>query len=429
MQSVRTNTKFWGFVKDPLYGYIRLSEPEKNVLDASPVQRLRRIKQLSGSEYVYPAANHTRFEHALGAMFLAGSLAQSLPVELTPEEVANLKMAALLHDVGHAPFSHLFEPMMMASLKKTHEDLGAWIIEKSTLSETLRKEGLDPAKISRLAVGGSKQTTKPFLDQVIRSSVDVDKMDFVMRDSYHTGAGYGYVDIFRLIYTMDVLDGNLAVNVTAIPTLETFLLARLQSFRTIYFHRTSRAVQIMVLKALERAEADLKLLNFRTPEEYLSLDDYSVWAMLKRCSKSRQLIEDVENRKLLKCCYEKTFYTKDELVSNIFGDDTFRRHMEEEVAGKAKVGHDDVWIDIPSLPSVPYHYAMEFEPMDIPVFQESREGKKIPLRLTELSQIVESMSVFMNIIRIYSSQKHREAVMKAAEDVLGKQTISSKVSY
>ncbi|MFH0848302.1 MAG: HD domain-containing protein [archaeon] len=429
MQYDRGATKFWGFIKDPIYGYIRLSETEKNILDAAPVQRLRRIKQLSGAEFVYPAANHTRFEHALGAMYLAGTLGQSLPIELEAYDILCLRTAALLHDVGHTPFSHLFEPMMTALLEKTHEDLGSWIIEKSELSDVLQKEGLDSKRISKLAVGKLEEPKRAFMDQVIRSSVDVDKMDFVMRDSYHTGAGYGYVDVFRLIYTMDVLDGNLAVNATAVPTLETFLLARLQSFRTIYFHRTSRAVQIMVLKALEKAEPELNLLGFKTPEEYLELDDYSVWAKLKQCTKSKQLIEDVEKRRLLKCCYDKTFYTKDELVSSIFADDAVRRHMEEEIAVKAKVSQEEVWIDVPSLPSVPYHNAMQFEPMDIPVFQEARGGEKISVRLTELSQIVEALRVFMNIIRVYSTAKHRENVMKAAEDVLGKQTISTRVSY
>jgi len=424
-----TQSVFWGFIKDPLYGYIRLKEPEKNILDTKAVQRLRRIKQLSGSEYVYPAANHTRFEHSLGAFHLAGTLASSLPVKLKPEDVTKLKIAALLHDVGHGPFSHLLEPTMRQVLGKTHEDLGTWMITKSSLSDTLRKEGMDPNEIGKLAIGKLADDERRFMNQVIRSSVDVDKMDFVVRDSYHTGAGYGTVDIFRLIYTMDVLDRDLAVNSTAIPTLETFLLGRLESFRAIYFHRASRAAQIMIQKALEMAEPDLKLLSFRTPDEYLALDDYSVWSQLKACHKSRPLIEDVESRRLIKCSYEKTFFAKDELVSSVFTNEAVRKQMEQEIAHKAKVDPEQVWIDVPSLPSVPYHYAMEIEPMDIPVFQETREGKKVRVSVTELSQVIGVMRVFMNIIRVYTIQKHRDAVMKASEDILGKPSLSSQVSY
>ncbi len=429
MAEYGNQSTFWGFIKDPLYGYIRLKESEKNILDTEAVQRLRRIKQLSGAEYVYPAANHTRFEHSLGVFHLAGTLASSLPVKLKPEDVTKLKIAALLHDVGHAPFSHLLEPTMRQITGKTHEDLGTWTITKSSLSDTLRKEGIDPDEVGKLAVGKLTDNERRFMNQVIRSSVDVDKMDFLVRDSYHTGAGYGTVDIFRLIYTMDVLDGDLAVNSTAIPTLETFLLGRLESFRAIYFHRASRAAQIMIQKALEQAEPELKLLSFRTPDEYLALDDYSVWSQLKACQKSRSLIEDVENRRLIKCSYEKTFFAKDELLSSVFTNDAVREQMEQEIARKAKVDPEQVCIDVPSLPSVPYHYAMEIEPMEIPVFRETKEGKKVRVSLTELSQIIGVMRVFMNIIRVYTVQKHRDAVMKASEDILGKPSISSQVSY
>ncbi len=429
MTEYGTQPTFWGFIKDPLYGYIRLKESEKNILDTKAVQRLRRIKQLSGAEYVYPAANHTRFEHCLGAFYLAGTLASSLPVKLKPEDITKLKIAALLHDVGHGPFSHLLEPTMRQVLGKTHEDLGTWIITKSSLADTLRKEGVDPSEMGKLAIGKLTDGERPFMNQVIRSSVDVDKMDFVVRDSYHTGAGYGTVDIFRLIYTMDVLDGDLAVNSTAIPTLETFLLGRLESFRAIYFHRASRAAQIMIQKAIEMAEPELKILSFRTPDEYLALDDYSVWSRLKACQKSRPFIEDVENRRLIKCSYEKTFFAKDELMSSVFTNDAVRKQMEQEIARKAKVDPEQVCIDVPSLPSVPYHYAMEIEPMDIPVFQETREGKKVRVSVTELSQIIGVMRVFMNIIRVYTVQKHRDTVMKASEDILGKPSLSSQVSY
>jgi len=429
MTEYGTQPAFWGFIKDPLYGYIRLKESEKNILDTKAVQRLRRIKQLSGAEYVYPAANHTRFEHCLGAFYLAGTLASSLPVKLKPEDITKLKIAALLHDVGHGPFSHLLEPTMRQVLGKTHEDLGTWIITKSSLADTLRKEGVDPSEMGKLAIGKLTDGERPFMNQVIRSSVDVDKMDFVVRDSYHTGAGYGTVDIFRLIYTMDVLDGDLAVNSTAIPTLETFLLGRLESFRAIYFHRASRAAQIMIQKAIEVAEPELKILSFRTPDEYLALDDYSVWSRLKACQKSRPFIEDVESRRLIKCSYEKTFFAKDELMSSVFTNDAVRKQMEQEIARKAKVDPEQVCIDVPSLPSVPYHYAMEIEPMDIPVFQETREGKKVRVSVTELSQIIGVMRVFMNIIRVYTVQKHRDTVMKASEDILGKPSLSSQVSY
>lgn len=422
-------SQYWGFIKDPLYGYIRITEVERKVIDTQPVQRLRRIKQLSGAEYAYPAANHTRFEHSLGTMYLAGVLAQSIPVDLSDQEVQKIRLAALLHDVGHAPFSHLFEPLLTKYLGKTHEDMAFWIITESELSSALRAEGFDPNEVGKLAVGKLGDSQHPFLDQIIRSSVDVDKMDFIVRDSYHTGAGYGYVDIFRLIYTMDILDGNLAVDVTAIPTLETFLLARLESFRAIYFHRAARAVQIMMLKALEQARDELDIEKIKTPETYLTLDDYYVWSILKRCKKSRGIMQDIEQRRLLKCAYERTFFAKDELFASVLTNEAVRKQIEDEIAAKARVSSEDVSIDVPSLPSVPYHYAIQIEPMDIPVFSKTKSGEKISQRLTELSKVVDVLKVFMNVIRVYTKESYRNDVMKAAEKVFGKPQLHDQVSY
>ncbi|MEM2897481.1 MAG: HD domain-containing protein [Candidatus Bathyarchaeia archaeon] len=421
--------RYWGFIKDPLYGYIRITDFEKKLIDTWPLQRLRRIRQLSGAEYVYPAANHTRFEHSLGTMFLAKTLSESLPIEISLKEVEEVKIASLLHDVGHAPFSHLFEPILMKHLNKNHEDMTLWIVTKSELGDFLKKESFDPERIGKLAIGKLKDPSKKFLDQILRSSVDVDKMDFVSRDSYHTGAGYGQIDIFRIIYTMDVLNDNLAIDLTAIPTLETFLLARLESFRTIYFHRASRAVQIMLLKALEKAKDELGLTSFKTPEEYLSLNDYIVWSMLNECSDSKGIMKDIERRKLLKCAYEKTFFIKDEFISSILTNEGVRKSIEEEIASIARVSVDDVCIDTPSLPSVPYHHAIEVEPMEIPIFKKTKSGEKIPLRLTELSRIIDVMKVFMNIIRVYTKDEYREAVSKASEKILGKAPAVREVSY
>lgn len=425
----RIPQSYWGFIKDPVHGYIRLTETERKVLDTSPVQRLRRIRQLSGAEYVYPAATHTRFEHALGAMYLAGVVAQNLPADLDDDDRRNLKLAALLHDVGHAPFSHLLEPMLVKYLGKTHEDMSTRIVLESELCDLLEAENFDPETVSKLCVGRLAQPKRAFLDQIIRSSVDVDKMDFVLRDSYHTGAGYGDVDIYRLIYTMDTLNGNLAVDVTALSTLESFILARLESFRAIYFHRTSRGAQIMLLKALESAKDELGISRLESIDEYLKLDDCTVWTILLRNQKSRAIMEDLNRRKLLKCAYEKTFFVKDEFLSNLFTADTVRVRMEEEIARKAKVDVADVSIDLPSLPSVPYHSAADLEPMDIPVFSRGPEGEKLPQKISEVSKVVDVLMAYMNIIRVYTPERNREHVRIAAASVLGETPLSGLVSY
>ena len=420
---------FWGFIKDPLYGYIRLTEIERNVIDTLAVQRLRRIRQLAGADFVYPAANHTRFEHVLGTMYLAGVVSENLPVHLTIEEKQKIRLAALLHDVGHAPFSHLFEPLLQKYMGRNHEDMSRWIIADSTLADVINNQGFDAKELSGLAVGKPSKPEKPFLGQIISSSFDVDKMDFVVRDSYHTGAGYGSVDVFRLIYTMDVLDGNLAVDITALPALESLILARLESFKTIYFHRACRAVQMMLVKALEAAKEDLAILQAKTPEEYLEWDDYTVWSKLCANKLSREIVKEISSRRLLKCAYERTFYVRDELVSSVFTNENVRLKLEEEIASKAKVPISSVGIDVPSLPSVPYHYAMDIGPVDIPMFSRNRSGEKTPEKIEKLSRVVDDLRVFMNIIRVYTNDQYREQVSEAAAKVLGESPLSNVLSY
>ena len=420
---------FWGFIKDPLYGYIRLTEIERNVIDTLAVQRLRRIRQLAGADFVYPAANHTRFEHVLGTMYLAGVVSENLPVHLTIEEKQKIRLAALLHDVGHAPFSHLFEPLLQKYMGRNHEDMSRWIIADSTLADVINNQGIDAKELSGLAVGKPSKPEKPFLGQIISSSFDVDKMDFVVRDSYHTGAGYGSVDVFRLIYTMDVLDGNLAVDITALPTLESLILARLESFKTIYFHRACRAVQMMLVKALEAAKEDLAILQAKTPDEYLEWDDYTVWSKLCANKLSREIVKEISSRRLLKCAYERTFYVRDELVSSVFTNENVRLKLEEEIASKAKVPISSVGIDVPSLPSVPYHYAMDIGPIDIPMFSRNRSGEKTPEKIEKLSRVVDDLRVFMNIIRVYTNDQYREQVSEAAAKVLGESPLSNVLSY
>ena len=422
-------SSYWGFVKDPIYGYIRLTEVEKNVIDTLAVQRLRRIRQLAGAEYVYPAANHTRFEHVLGAMYLAGVVADNLPVNLSSEEKQKIRLAALLHDVGHAPFSHLFEPMLIKFLHRSHEDMSSWIIADSDLTDVISAQGYDPKELSNLAVGRPGSSDKRFFGQIISSSFDVDKMDFVVRDSYHTGAGYGFVDVFRLIYTMDILEGNLAVDITALPALESLILARFESFRAIYFHRACRAVQMMLLRALELAKDDLQILGIQNPDQYLEWDDCSVWSKLVQNARSREILRDLSQRKLMKCAYEKTFFVRDELVSSVFTNENVRAKLEEEIARTSEVPIEDIGIDVPSLPSVPYHNAFAIGPIDIPIFSKNRSGAMIPEKISELSKVVDVLQVFMNIIRVYTSERYRERVGDAATKVLGESPLSNTLSY
>ncbi|MEM3536290.1 MAG: HD domain-containing protein [Candidatus Bathyarchaeia archaeon] len=422
---------YWGEIKDPIHGYIYITEEEKAIIDSYPVQRLRRLRQLAGAEYVYPGANHTRFEHSVGVMYLAGEVVENpnIAQHISSEEAEDVKIAALLHDVGHGPFSHVFEHLLDKELGKTHEDMTSWIIANSELKDKLSAIGCNPNEICKLAVGHLRKSKRAFLDQIISSAVDVDKLDFVVRDTHHTGAEYGYVDIFRLIHALDVLDENLAVDLGALSALESLIIARIESFKSIYFHRVGRAAQIMLAKAMEKANEELGLTDFKSPEEYLAMDDYTVWTKLKNCQKSKEIIKNLERRKMLKCAYERTFYEKDAVISNIFSQEAHRKQLQEDIAKKAGVETEAIVIDVPTVPSVPYHHSVLMEPMEIPTFYKTLEGNRIPQRLSEISKIFEVLKGFINILRVYTYEENREKVSNAASKILGGTPTTAKISY
>jgi HD superfamily phosphohydrolase len=422
---------YWGEIKDPVHGYVYITEQEKEVIDSYPVQRLRRLRQLAGSEYVYPGANHTRFEHSVGVMYLAGKVTENphISSSMNEAEAENVRIAALLHDVGHGPFSHVFEHLLDRELGKTHEDMTQWIVRKSELSDVLSESGYSPMEVARLAVGKLHKPKKAFLDEIISGPVDVDKQDFIVRDTHHTGAEYGYIDVFRLIHALDVLDGDLAIDLGALSALESLIIARIESFKSIYFHRVGRAAQIMLARAMEIANEELGLTRFRTPEEYLAMDDYTVWTMLKNCKKSARIIGDLERRIMLKCAYERTFYEKDTVVSNIFSRETHRKQLQQDIAEKAGVETETVIIDVPTVPSVPYHHTVLLEPMEIPVFYKAQDGSKVMQRLSEISKVFETLRGFMNILRVYTDKESRDKVSQASAKILGTIPSTARISY
>jgi HD superfamily phosphohydrolase len=422
---------YWGEIKDPIHGYVYITEEEKRLIDSYPVQRLHRLRQLAGAEYVYPGANHTRFEHSIGVMHLATGVAENPNISqcIGKDEAQMVRIAGLLHDVGHGPFSHVFEHLLDKELNRTHEDVTVWLVEKSELNDALNGMGFSAREVGRLAVGMLRRPGKAFLDQIISSAVDVDKQDFIVRDTYHTGAEYGFVDVLRLVHTLDVVGGNLAVDVGALSALESLMIARIESFRSIYFHRVGRAAQIMLAQAMERANDELGLTRFKTPEEYLAMDDYTVWTMLRNCKESSSIIGDLEKRRMLKCAYERTFYEKDAMVSNVFSRETNRRQLQADIAEAARVETEAVFVDVPTVPSVPNHHSVLMDSMEIPVFYKTAKGEKTSERLSEISKIFETLRGFMNILRVYTREEDRKRVGAAASKILGRVPSTARISY
>ncbi|NHJ48466.1 MAG: HD domain-containing protein [Asgard group archaeon] len=421
------------FIKDPIHGYIFIDELSKELIDTKFFQRLRRIKQLSGSEFVYPGANHTRFEHSLGVSYLAEKMATSLKndedANINDEDIKLVKIAGLLHDIGHGPFSHTFEALL-TRIDKHHEDLSRWLIRETEIADILTKHNIKVDSICGLIHGDKSIKDKGYLNQIISGACDVDKMDFIVRDSYHTGAEYGQVDVMRILYTMGIINKNLAVNYSSLPALEAFLIARVESFRTIYFHKVSRASQLMIVRAMELAEKEIGLTRFKKPEDYVKLDDFTVWTQLMNCKSSKKIMNDLANRKLLKVAFEREFMTRDDFLQSTLSKHEYREKMIEEIAKEAKVDQSDVFIDLPTLPSVPYSHSVDLPAYEIPMFiRTGPNHKKSEIKLQNVSRIFEALIGMLYIFRVYSTSANREKVKKAAEKVFGSTSIEKQISF
>ena len=419
-------------IRDPIHGYIMVTELERKLIDTAPFQRLHYIRQLAGAHYVYPGADHTRFGHSLGVMHLAGIIGQHLHElgHIDVDEVQLLRIAGLLHDLGHGPFSHIYEELLVKYRGQTHEDLTQWLIKESEIKDILSDYGYDPKLVAELAIG-KPLPDKRFLSQVISYPFDADKMDFLVRDSHFTGVEYGYVDVYRLIYSIDVVDGDLALRLPgALHAIEAFIIARYEMFKAVYFHRTVRSAEILLIRAMDAARDALGLVDFKTPEEYIKLDDCWVLAKLRELSKdpskqtdeslklAAQYYEMLERRRLLKCAYEAILHVTDTLTANLLMRFDIRRQLEEDIAKRANVDPSTVILDLPSVPSIPYT-PRQLEPFEIPVFELDEQGRPVRRRLTEISRLIDVLRGYMDVARVYTLPEQREVVAKAAREVLG----------
>jgi HD superfamily phosphohydrolase len=276
--------RFDGEITDPVHRYIRFSEVEKDLIDTAIFQRLRRIRQLAGAHLVYPGAQHSRFEHSLGTMHIAGYAGETLLAKgyLDDEDkVQKLRLAALLHDVGHGPFSHLFEEVLDLRRNKSHEDIGKQMISDSALSDILKKHGYNPSDVCRLSFGESKIK---FLNEIIAGGLSSDLMDYLSRDGLFTGVEYGKIDYHRLVSSFEVVqNGHLAINRSALYSFESMLISRYEMFKAVYFHKTVRSAEVMLLNSMLMSDEYLNLTNTST-NSYIDMTDEVILGLM--CSPS-----------------------------------------------------------------------------------------------------------------------------------------------
>ena len=422
-------------IRDPVHGYIKITGAERDVIDTPFVQRLRRIHQLAGAYMVYPGAVHTRFDHVAGAMHVAGQIADALSlwIDLSPDAIQEIRLAALLHDVGHGPFSHTFEEVLAEKTTTTHEDISQRIIMETSIRDVLGQHGFSPRKMSAFAVG--KQSTKPsFMNEIIAGGLSADIMDYLLRDSYFTGVEYGKVDVQRVIDSLRVAEKHLALDNAALYAFEALLLARYEMFKAVYFHRTVRAAELMLVKSMNLAEEALHLTDLSDLDEYLEMTDEKILHDLVSLEptgpaqkEARQLAIDFRDRRLVKCVFEQLVQRRDRVVEQLFERSRMRDQVILDIAEKAKVDRKQIYLDVPTTPSVPYTSTRQALTSIKVVYGEGKGSAQRNVPLSELP-LVGSIAGYMDILRIYTTAEHRAAVERATAHLFSDGGYMTKIS-
>lgn len=346
-QRCRRMRKVWHEFRDPIHGFIRVSTRERKIIDSVAVQRLRHIHQLSLSYLVYPGATHRRFEHSLGVMELAGRVfdvitapenltddVRDLLPELMEDEALRywrtvVRLAALLHDVGHLPFSHGAEHELLPQ-GYSHETLTSMLIMSEHLAPLL--SGLEipikPEVLARIAVGPEKAPEETFTpwervmsEVVVSDAFGVDRMDYLLRDSLHAGVQYGRFDHLRLIGSLRILgyrpeeserddpEPTIGVEVGGLESAEALLIARYMMFTQIYFHRVrlmyDAHLQDFLTSWLAGGKFSIDL------DVHLSLTDLEVLAAVRTAARDSEAAGHVHARRIADRRHFRRLYERD----------------------------------------------------------------------------------------------------------------------
>ena len=411
-------------IRDPIYGFIPFNDWEKEIINSAPFQRLRRIRQLALTDMVYPGALHSRFEHSLGVMHLASLMYDTivnndrnrkiLEKEMGYNETGlgrdrqMIRLAALLHDIGHAPFSHASEEIMpidpITGNPYQHEDYSIQVIhgilkdkiENHKINENNYK--IKTEEICGLIEGNlSVLKGRIFWKTLISSQLDADRGDYLLRDSYHAGVKYGVYDYQRLLNTLvlgvDTESGDVIFGVDegGWHVAEAVILARYQMFTQVYFHKTRSAYDFHLKNALRSLLPGGKLPPPQQIDEFLQMDDFYAWDLLKKNSHNpdaRAILERNHIRRVF-----STSEIQDEKEASLF---------EEK---KEILKNRQIWYHIDKAKSV--WYKMNEEKGDNKEIMIIDTPKGGPKPLSAYSRIAKNIGT-INQLRIYVKPEDRD---------------------
>lgn len=400
--------------RDPVHGFINVRPLEKKIIDSRPFQRLRGIKQLALTYLVYHGAEHTRFGHSIGVMHLvtkAFHAVTSKNVDLFTKEQTEwyeqiLRLIALAHDLGHAPFSHGSESVFPDGLE--HEDFTDKIVTSTEIGDYIRMIGAEfarkygsefditPELICSIYHGANIDNPNfIFLKKFMDSELDCDKMDYLLRDSLYCGVSYGKYDVERLISCLTTYkrDNNifLAIEKGGIHAFEEFVLARYFMFVQVYFHRTRRFLDKMLVDYLK-----VSLSGGRYPgnvNDYLTWDDARVWGKIKEDEKIITCAERLVNRRIMKMVYESPTHSnvQEKKMYNLIKKDLQNRFGDENLLFDSadKMTH-----------KIPLRHEIDNEKA-IPILLDYSDE---PSTISIESGIINKMTEPINIMRIYAKE-------------------------
>ena len=399
-------------VFDEVHGYIELDSLAQKIISLPIFQRLRRIKQLGVAEYVYPGATHNRFSHSLGVYHLMKSVISRLRDYIDPDKINILLAASLLHDIGHLPYSHALETYYMNILgsetKINHEYLSSIVIrEDPDLKDLLKNEGIEPSEISDIINGRHKD---PLYNSLLSSDLDVDRMDYLIRDSLHTGVIYGSIDLRRILSTLEVdRKRRIGVNEKGLIAVENFYLARLHMYRAVYYHKTVHGYELMLVKLWERVlreRPDLAgykdfgfIKKMISDGLYKYFDDNTIVSYLGSVANDQYIRREIREiaemflfRRGYKAIYDKIILSEEPMTNSENGSEEIKM-IKEVIYLMDKYGIDSLYY-IPVIENIAIYRE------DEAITVRSRDGSEKKIFEHEGS-IIKDLPKYLNIIRFY----------------------------
>lgn len=385
-------------VRDSIHRSIPLEPFVLDLLATAQLQRLRRIRQLGGVHLVYPGANHSRFEHALGAYALARKAAEALRLD---EEDARVVMAgALLHDVGHGPFSHTSDEFLNEAGRR-HEDLSVDLVRWSGLRSVLDSHDVPVDRVADAIEGKGR------IGNLVSGDLDVDRMDYLLRDAFYTGVQMA-VDTDRILTGLKLHEDRIALDERSLAAAESLLVTRFMMYPTVYMHHTCRAIERMIASAV-RTLFEHGRLNV---EDLERLDDAR---LLQRMhdgpEETAETARRLDERRLYKRAIEGTLHVARDTpgLLELGHDPKKRRSVEQAIAEQAGVDPHHVLIDVP-----PQRYMKE---TGLQVL--TRDGATVPLaEASRLVTALEEATADHWRFWVFTPRAHRARVAKAAMDEL-----------